>query len=483
MIAGVIHLTSKTIYGFTSRMTPVYAFQPFDESVKPFLVGCSDKDKSRNVLAVCKCVSEPGVKIRKGFVEQIIGKCGILSKEEEAVLWRYAPVRWKSNECNIRTPSFENHPLLDVPTINIDPPGCRDIDDCISIWNENGKTCVAITIADVHEWVACNNGLIEKASLIGQTFYNDGKVVVPMFPPILSENYCSLIPGERRLGITLQFEWNGKTIENLHLKQTTIINKTSYTYDDVKQAKDFPVDILKDVASWMAGRETDDPHEWVEQLMLFYNREAAQLLEKYEKGIWRGHSEPDYNKLSKFKEFGVGIDFLAQKAAVYTKQPSKHWGLGDVPYCHASSPIRRWADVVNQSVLKKRDVLPFDISHLNTMSKNAKQYERDIFFMNVLAFSKHSEITGTSIDTNEKRTRFWVPEWKRIITIPNVKIEEGKTVNVQYFLEYNHINWKKRLVFRVEDTGYMEQLLPVQSVVEYYEEGLESLSRSPQLPR
>ena len=484
MIAGVIHLTSKTIYGFTSRMTPIYAFQPFDESIKPFLVGCSDKDMTRNVLAVCKCVSEPGVKIRKGFVEQIIGKCGILSKEEEAVLWRYAPVRWKKNECStIQTPSFENHPLLDVPTVNIDPPGCRDIDDCISIWNECDKTFVAITIADVHEWVASNNGLIEKAPLIGQTFYNEGKVIVPMLPPILSENYCSLVPGERRLGLTLQFEWDGKMMNNLHLKQTTIINKKSYTYDDIKQATDFPIDILKDVASWLAGYETNDPHEWVEQLMLFYNRESAQLLETYGKGIWRAHSEPDYEKLTKFKEFGVNIEFLAQKSAVYTNTPSKHWGLGDVSYCHASSPIRRWADVVNQSILKKRDVLPYDISHLNIMSKNAKQYERDMFFMQALAYSENHTIIGTSIDTNEKRTRLWIPEWKRIITIPNVQIEEGKTVDVRYFLEYNHINWKKRLVFKVEDIDYLEQLHPLQSVVEYYEEGLESLSRSPQLPK
>jgi exoribonuclease II len=483
MISGVVYLTSKTIYGFTSRKTPIYMFQPFDDSIKPFLVGCSEKDTSRNILALCKCVSEPGVKIRKGFIEQIIGKCGILSKEEEAVLWRYAPIRWKKNECNIQIPSFENHPLLDVPTINIDPAGCRDIDDCVSIWNEDNKTYVGITIADVHEWVECNLGLVEKASLIGQTFYNDGKVVVPMFPPILSELYCSLIPGEYRLGLTLQFEWNGTMIQNLHLKQTTIINKKSYTYDDVKEAKDFPISILKDIASWLAGKETNDPHEWVEQLMLFYNREVAELLQKYEKGIWRGHSEPDYNKLTKFKEFGVGIEFLAQKAALYTDKPSKHWGLGDVPYCHASSPIRRWADVVNQSIIKKRKILPFDIEHLNTVCKHVKQYERDIFFMRTLAYSKHNGITGTCIDANEKRIRLWIAEWKRIITIPNVSLEEGKTVSVHYFLEYNHINWKKRLVFRVEDTSYPELLLPVQSVVEYYEECLESLDRSLSLPK
>lgn len=479
MISGVVHITSKTIYGFTSRNNPVYMFQPFDENIKPFLVGCSEKDRTRNILAVCKCTTEEGTKIRKGFIEHIIGPCGILSKEEEAVLWRYAPIRWtKKDDVAMKIPSGTDHPLLDVPTVNIDPEGCRDIDDCISIWDENGKTFIAITIADVHEWLIHNPGIISKASLIGQTLYNNGQVIVPMLPTILSENYCSLIPNQKRLGITFQFEWNGNMISNLHLKKTTIINKKSYTYENIASATDFPVKILKDVASWMAGRSIEDPHEWIEQLMLFYNREAAGILQTYKKGVWRGHTEPDYQKLTKFKDFGAGIEFLAQKAALYSDIPSKHWGLGDVPYCHASSPIRRWADVINQSILKQTDPFIIDIKHLNTVSANAKKYERDMFFMNALAFGKNNQLTNCiSIDRNEKRTRFWVPRWKRIITVPNVQINEGRHVDIHYFLEYNNINWKKRLVFRVEDKGYLELLLPAQSVVEYYEEALASPSR------
>ncbi len=457
-------------------------FQPFDDSIKPFMVGCSEKDRSRNLLAVCKCVSEEGTKIRKGFIERIIGPCGIVRLEEEALLWRYAPNRWKGIP-DIVVPSFEKHHLLDVSTINIDPPGCRDIDDCVSIWNESGKTFVAITIADVHEWLVFNKGLIPIASFIGQTFYADGKVVIPMLPPILSENYCSLIPGEKRLGLTIQFEWTGSMIINMHLRTTTIINKKSYTYDNIKSATDFPVATLKEVASWMAGHETDDPHEWIEQMMLFYNRESAMLLTEYGKGIWRGHTEPDYNKLTKYQSYGAGIEFLAQKSAIYTPYASKHWGLGSESYCHASSPIRRWADVVNQSILKKQEPFVFDIDNLNLVCKNAKQYERDMFFMETLAYAKSNEITGISIDMNDTRTRLWIAEWKRIITIPNVKIDEGTTVHVQYFLEYNNINWKKRLVFRVEDTGCPELLLPGQSVVEYSEEDLGFLDPLTQLPK
>ena len=473
LISGIVHLSSKTIYGFTSRNTPIYPFQPFDETIPSFIVGCSYEDRSCNIIALCKLTTAPYEKIRKGFIEQVIGKCGNYNVECNGLLWRYAPFRWKKSNTPtlIKHPSFEKHPLLDVPTVNIDPPGCRDIDDCVSIWKESNTTQFAITIADVHEWIACNSAIEDIASKIGQTFYDDGKVAIPMLPVELSEDLCSLIPGKKRLGLTLQFEWTGNMMKNLHLKQTTIINKKSYTYDNIKEATDFPINILKDVASWLASREVDDPHDWIEQIMLFYNREAAALLQSYGKGIWRGHAEPDQQKLTKFQTFGAGIDFLAQKSAEYTNHPCKHWGIGDKLYCHASSPIRRWADVVNQSILKSREPLAIDVKLLNNICSNEKRYERDMFFLYVLKHTDINELLNCiSIDTNDIRTRVWVPVWRRIVTLYNVKIKEGETLKLQYFLDTNKLTWKKRVVFRAEDKDYQESLLRGRLDTEYYED-------------
>lgn len=480
-IPGIVNLTSKTIYGFTARKSPIYQFQPFDESIAPFLVGCSYEDRSHNIIALAKITTQPFEKVRRGFIERIIGRCGDIEPEREALLWRYAPYRWTSSNTpkQIKTPSFEKHTLLDVPTINIDPPGCRDIDDCVSIWKEGDRTMVAITIADVYEWIESNPSLIPVASSIGQTFYSNGQAILPMLPRDMSENLCSLIPGVPRLGLAIQFEWMGDMIKDMFLRQVVIVNKKSYTYETVKHAKDFPVETLKELASWLGGHDIDDPHEWVEQLMLFYNREAAMLLKTYEHGVWRGHTEPDYHKLTKFRSFGVGIEFLAQKSAIYTDYASKHWGLGDVPYCHASSPIRRWADVVNQSVLKKKTMIPADIDHMNKVCQHAKRYDRDMFFLDAIVVSKSNELIGcVSIDTDEVRSRFWVPEWKKIITVKNAKIPEGNVVTIKFFLDFNNLTWKKRMVFRVEGIDCPELLIPEQYAAEYLEEILGVQHRS-----
>ena len=443
MIAGVVHMTSKVIHGFTSRKVPKFPFRAFDTSIPTLYVGCS-KDRSHNLLVLVD-PSQP-------CIVQILGRCGDRQAEEEALLWRYSPTRWKKTP-PIVVPSFDRR-ILDVPTINIDPEGCRDIDDCISVWND-GVTHIAITIADVHAWVDKNPWMLGAAS-IGQTFYKDGRVKIPMLPSELSDNLMSLIPGEKRLGLALIFEWNGQIL-NPRFEQIVLINKRSCTYDKVEG---IDVDILRGCASFLAGAPLDDPHDWVEQYMLFYNRTAAETLKN---GVFRGHAPADATKLEQYRNMGADVEKLAYSAGIYSTEPIPHWGLNMEKYCHASSPIRRWADVVNQGSLKGCYV-PFDLETLNKMSKHAKKYERDLFFLERLFCAQHA-LDGIVLDSTD-RTRVWVPEWKRIITVRNWFGDAGTRVKLTYFIDMGAPTWKKRLVFRCEGTGCPEQQRPAQSSVE-----------------
>jgi exoribonuclease R len=454
MISGIVHLTSKTIYGFSSRKIPIYAFQPFDTSIKPFMVGCSSTDKTSNLLAIAK-ITDSSVKNPRGFIEKIIGKCGERAAEEEALLWRYAPFRWRKQKTAIIHPKDIDRMFLDVPTINIDPAGCKDIDDCISIWKTaEGQCVVAITIADVHEWLKCNPQILEKAPSFGQTFYNNGAVAAPMLPSELSEDLCSLIPGVPRLGRALIFLWNDetRTISEYRFESVIINNKKSYTYDNIKSATDFPIDILKNVASKLASCEVDDPHEWVEHLMMFYNFVAAKELQKIGYGIWRSHDAPNTERLEKYKHLGDDLERFAFSSAVYSKTPELHWGCKNALYCHATSPIRRWSDVVNQAILKG-EPMTFNIDQLNLISKNAKKYERDSVFLNALYTAKSANLGACTI---LDESRIWIPLWNRIVNIGKTEYPEGTVLNLSYFMNLNGQTWKKRIVFKFEDTNYLE---------------------------
>jgi hypothetical protein len=182
--------------------------------------------------------------------------------------------------------------------------------------------------------------------------------------------------------------------------------------------------------------------------MIFYNIEAAKVLKQKGQGILRVHAEPDVEKLEKFKNIGVDARFLAFKSAKYvtTATNEKHWGLNTDLYCHATSPIRRFADIINQYVLKGETPPDVNIDSLNKRTKELREYARDAFFIRQLKSSKRT-VEGVVLNDH----RVWIPEWKRIITCNNTQ-PEGTRGTVHFSLDMNQSSWKRRMVFRFEDT-------------------------------
>jgi exoribonuclease R len=267
-----------------------------------------------------------------------------------------------------------------------------------------------------------------------------------MFPAALSEGTFSLIPGEERQTWTLTFRWDIATrqiLEKCDWSLRRIIVQNSYTYDtfyDSPYAK-----VLGDICSSLAGREITDSHEWVEQLMLFYNRKVAAILKKAGKGVLRRHAGKT-ERYQRFLELGLPVEKLAMSAGEYclpTDSNTVHCGLGAEAYCHASSPIRRWADCINQmalrSVLLGGDVPVTNIEALNIMSKRAKRFERDTMF--VRALLNPGAIEAIVVAAN----KLWVPVWNRLVTSKQLGTP-GDRVIMRFHVDPGQKNWKKRIV-------------------------------------
>jgi len=438
-VAGVLQLTSKTRYGLTSRNIPMYLFSPLNNVFPQMIVASAHRDLKKNILIVAEKINDDP--LPRGQLVDVIGTCGDPLAERKAIQVAYSPDYWSKIPETIE-PSF-NRPILDVPTINIDPPGCLDIDDCISIWNhEDGLTKVAITIADVAEWVRANPWM-SHAQNIGQSLYDGGVPARTMFPKTL-ESKMSLLPGEKRLGYTLFFDWADNAIWNPHFKEVVIINKTSYTYDTCRLATEIPMDTLQKICEFLAGKKPLlDPHDWIAELMIYYNKQMAGGLTAIGKGLLRHHSAPDGEKLDKYERLGLNARMFAYAAATYEDVGGdvQHWGFQS-RYCHGSSPIRRWADVVNQMAMKGMPV-PNAKEDCNRLQKFAKKHARDLAFLDILQ-RRPEDIKGIVLSS----TRIWIPDWNRLITSPNDMVE-GTPVNVRYFLDMQRPTWKERLVFHV----------------------------------
>jgi exoribonuclease R len=439
MIPGIIELSSKTIYGLTSRNVPIYRFKPLNTKLSEYLVGCSYKDRSRNMLGLIEDTNT-----QRSNLIRIIGPCGDINSEREALLLQYSKNTWKKFDSSaLDLPNFEKRKRVDGYTFNIDPEGCKDIDDVITIGNDG---YIYITIADVASWMVKNPDILIKASKIGQTLYKDGKVVSSLLP---IEDKCSLIPNKERLGISLKFKWNGM-ISDVSFEQVVIVNNESLTYEEAYESKYSK--LLKDIASYLASKEISDSHEWIEQLMIFYNCEVAKLLVETKKGILRSQDPPEIEKMEIYKNF-IDVNYLSNKSAKYTSSvnPEKHWGLQKDYYCHATSPIRRFADIINQMVICNYTIPEIDYDKLNELQKDSKKYERESFFLEKILGTSNRTVKGLVLSDH----RIWVSEWNRIITCKN-NFEIGTIGTLKYSLDMNQVTWKRRMVFKFEDTNYQE---------------------------
>lgn len=453
-IVGVLEIASKTRYGFTARNFPIYLFTPWNEAYPQFYVGSSYKETSTNVLAVIDYESWES-NCPRGICQQIIGPCGDLISEEKALLIHLSPKKWKNLPIlDNPTPPTQGGHKLDKATFHIDPLGCKDIDDAITMWFKPDKSLeVRIHIADVASTLNTNPWLWE-ASKQAQTIYKDGAVVAGMFPSSVEEK-LSLLPGRIRMTLTLGFTYINNTITNLLWYQQEIDVKESYTYDTFIKSHQYIY--LKKVISFLAKRDVTDPHELVAELMLFYNKEAAKILHSNGAGILRRHSAPDLERLKIFEEICGVPTYLAYNSGEYCKVSStdtKHWGLSASAYCHATSPIRRWADCVNQAALinilfQQFIELPLpDIDHLNAMSKRIKRYERDLLFLRVLMGNTTKSVNGIVIETAPK-LRVWIEDWNQIISIKGeYNFASGDLVLVTIFFNVSQRNWKRKMVLR-----------------------------------
>lgn len=439
MIPGILELTSRTKYGMTSRNVPLYLFRPLNQKLGPCIVGCS-KLSTTNVLALVNVPRWETDKLTRGNLDRILGNCGDFTAEEEALTYQYRKKGWPSGItiCIPNKPT-DRHVIQGI-SFNIDPAGCQDIDDVFTIGDDG---YFYITIADVAEWMKLNPESLRKAQELGETQYSfDGKIIQSLIP---FEHDCSLFPNMQKLGVSLRFKIIDSKITNIEFLKTIITNTISYTYDSFYQSKH--VNTLKEIVK-ILGCNSDDSHDWVAELMIFYNIEAAKVLKQKEQGILRVHSAPDFDKLEKFKSLGVDGQFLAWKSAKYvpTTTAETHWGLNTDVYCHATSPIRRFADVINQYVLKNEIPPECNIDLLNERSKELKQFARDSFFIRQVQNKKRNV---PAITLNDHRV--WIPEWKRIVTCKN-EFPDGTTGTLYFSLDMNQSTWKRRMVFRFEDT-------------------------------
>lgn len=377
-------------------------------SVEPVTCGEEKKAPRGKIVEVLGYPDEPHVDM-----EAVIRKYGLSAEFPASVLRELETL--PQNPSPGELARREN--WTDRTVITIDPASARDFDDAISITATPSGWTLAVHIADVSHFVRPGGALDGEALRRGNSTYLPDRVL-PMLPPRLSDDLCSLRPDVVRLTKVCEmiFDQKGKMLR-ARFADAFIRSKARLTYQEAfamlkgndkgevpstvreawnlasilrrnRYAKgaldlDFPeVRAVMDKDGRVTGiitEEYDESHQLIEECMLAANEAVALALKNGNRPtIYRVHEEPDSSKLFEFgqlcKLYGYPVHDIGQRQylnelmksikgspdeqllklallkslmrARYDTEPLGHYGLATPNYCHFTSPIRRYADLV-----------------------------------------------------------------------------------------------------------------------------------------
>jgi exoribonuclease-2 len=299
--------------------------------------------------------------------------------------------------------------------ITIDGPSTVDFDDALSISREGDHLIVGIHITDVGYFVSKGDPLDQAAKEQCSTIYMpDGKI--PMLPPALSEGACSLKAGQDRPGVSTMIRITAKAeIIDFEIVPSLIRVTEQLTFQtaDAMTASDENIRTLHAIAAtyrqqrlqngallidlpeinvWLNGEGTpaisrtnrESPGRMlVSELMILANEMAARFLVQNDlPAIFRSQPEPR-ERLFENSQGSLFQNWMQRKLInrfVLGSTPERHAGLGLEQYITATSPIRKYSDLVTQRQLRAASGLeaPYSQQEIDTIIAASEEPLRQV---------------------------------------------------------------------------------------------------------
>lgn len=282
----------------------------------------------------------------------------------------------------------------DVTTMTIDPETAKDFDDAISLQRmEDGNYKIGIHIADVSHFVQPDTAIDREARRRAFSVYLVDRTI-PMLPPILSNDLCSLNPEVDRLAFSAEFtmtqegniidKWFGKGV--IHSDKRFSYQEAQEQIDSESDEYSEDLQILNNIAKTLRNRrfsngsidfhgeevkfelaedgtpesivkkERLETHKLVEEYMLLANREIAKEIQRMTEDegekhffMYRVHGLPDRERLSELGVFlrALGYDFELEKGEEVTNT--------DINALLAQAEGRAEEGLVNTEVIRTMD--------------------------------------------------------------------------------------------------------------------------------
>lgn len=285
--------------------------------------------------------------------------------------------------------------MTHLPAFSIDDETTREIDDACTIEDLGDRIRVGVHIADATALIELQSTLDREAQNRTLTIYLPEETYT-MFPERIGCDLASLNEGQDRRALSLlaDFDKSSKTLLSHEFALTVIRNTWRLTYDQADQIiagaethsmtgairnaheiacalrqnrldnrafqisrPELRVHVRDGQISLKVNRGTSQAQVLVQEMMVLYNSLAGKrAVDESLPVIYRVQGAPDGRDFPSGQEITyqphtAGALFKRIRPARLSLEPGAHSGLGVPYYIQASSPIRRYADLVMQRQL------------------------------------------------------------------------------------------------------------------------------------
>ncbi len=418
---------------------------------------------------------------------RLLVKAGIFQEDENLELWRFRiprefPPAVLEEASQLSEKERPREDLREKDVFTIDAPDTQDFDDALHFEDQGDHLIVGVHITDVSSVVAPETKTFEEARRRGATLYLPERII-PMLPPLLSENRLSLREGEDRPAVSFEITFSpaGEILDyRLYLSRIRVARRLTYEEVDqwLKEGDPFwtrfyqlsqaflerrqkqgaltvvlPEIALKVVEGkiQLERLEFTPARSLVAEFMVAANFVAARFLHQNQiPALYRYQKEPlarilnpgerDLVKMIQQLRFMVrgeiGVD------------PEFHHGLGLPEYTTVTSPIRRFMDLVVQHQLGAYlagEVPPFQREDLQKMLleieekqsalQQVKNRTQRYWLLKYLKLHGQGQrFPALVIEAGERRARVLLPDFMlqaELLLPPGQRVRAGEEIQVR----------------------------------------------------
>ena len=378
LFVGILSTAQQVKYGKTKAGKPIYQIHPLKKILPPFWITYGGRLTGRIIIQFKFKEWNDDSKLPFGEIISVLGNY------EESLLTKLLLAHYQIerkefkniNQIN-KEETITRKNLKDLYIFSIDPKGCIDIDDALSIEKIDNQIKIGVHIAQPICWLT-KEDILERSNKAFSTLYLLNEKNRNLWSEEITEK-ASLFVNQEKPAYSIIFTIENNKIINTESYPSIIINKLNTDYDSIN----YPNIIeCKSITEKLIEKEIDS-HELVSYWMIQANQYIGNTFDKM---IFRTQDKKEIEE----KEFDTQIkqvfNQVQQEGASYSYDKNYHSSLDVKKYTHFTSPIRRIVDtIIHWNITYPESQIIFNnLDKINILDKRTKKFHRQINLIDII---------------------------------------------------------------------------------------------------